>query len=235
MSSLEQKQIDRIFEILQNNIEEVRELIEEFNDLKYDMSYGSAYVKLNNVAITLNNKIVEIGQLFNRKGLAFYSECKLSFPILKQLNTYYKYAIKSLKESISLYHQIENYYEGESDNELNLIKFHIQIYQHYEDIIWKYDIQNDLNSYIQSEGNSYPNKIKYKELLKKYREELELLGYNNLVASIDTMIDDKDISREKFLKDYKVSGKMAVKASQDKVQVNSNSNKIDGAEMDLTT
>lgn len=200
----EQHAIDELFPTFYQKMDDVRKRINEIDRPEKEKA------QLPNPAITLNNKIVEIGQQYIKRDMGFYSESSLKSVILSSLMKKYEKAYEKLELAVKVSKDPYFYEDYEEslvfDNFLkktNANKYHSPLEIVYDSYnkdnkeIELYSIQNNIVSDILDRYNNYKDKNIANEMLEKYKIELKDLGYNDLVVKLERQIDriDSDIER----------------------------------------
>lgn len=192
----EKEEIDKLFTKFQEEIAETREIINMYNCARLENR------ELDNIAIIINNKIVELSHKFKEKGILFYSESALESLILKEFKVLYNLSKTNLKKAILIYLDLERNIDYISDetytNNINQASLYIDIYQNFADKIWKFDIEKDIVKIILDERADYPDKEKYEHTLERYKQELKILGYENVLHDLSTQIKSLDEKEEFF-------------------------------------
>ena len=183
----EKQAINELFPKLQKNIEKVNTKLNNF------LVYKKSLEKIN-PAILVNNKIVELGHIFKRKDIGFYSESNLKNIILLQLYALFVTACIKLENAISIDSEVhENLYELSNED--------IEIYHSYFDNImdeyktackeiYSYSIEKDIARGIVLRYTDYKDKEIANQMLKNNEAELEKLGYGNLIPIIENGINN---------------------------------------------
>lgn len=176
----EQIEIDKLFPRIYKMMDDIRKVFKEL-EIKHPE-------KCNNIAILLNNKIVEIGQEYKSKDIGFYSESKLKNTILLKLISYYDMGYKKINE----------FAESDNDESIKTVNEAIEyleqgarcvgIYNLACKELYKYSIKDNIVNNIISEYESYPDKKKYLSKIAEYKKELKALGYDEQITELENEI-----------------------------------------------
>lgn len=199
----EKDEMDELFTIFQENMSNMRKLINIYDEVAKYMG------KIDNIAIIINNKIVELSHQFKKKGIFFYSESALESLILKKFKVYYDFAKQNLESGVCECKDLRENGEYMLDDAykycFDKATLHINVYKRFANEIWKFNLEKDILPMILEERNDYPDKEKYNIILDKYKQELRTLGYENVVNDLDTQIKDIPDDKEDFFKNIKVA------------------------------
>lgn len=176
----EQIEIDKLFPRIYNKMDDIRNIFKKL-EIKHPE-------KCNNIAILLNNKIVEIGQEYKSKNIGFYSESKLKNTIILKLLSFYDMGYKKIKE----------FAESDNDESIKTVDEAIEyleqgarcvgIYNLACKELYNYSIKDNIVNNIISEYESYPDKKKYLSKIEEYKKELKVLGYDEQVNELEKEI-----------------------------------------------
>ena len=189
------------------------EVYEEFlKELWYSEENTVSNKKIDNIAIELNNKIIEIANYFKERDVQFYEEINktsLSRLVLEKLFEYYNEAYKNL---IKTYKAMENL--DDMPEQLASAKQFKVIYDNVNDFItsltryqkisnndlWKYDLNKNIVSTIIDEFYSLENKADFIPYLEIYISDMKKLGLNTQIKELrDIFIQFKSVDFKKVL------------------------------------
>ena len=178
----EQEAIEELFPIFYKKIAYIRSKIEKIYEIRNRKD-------IFNAAILLNNKVVEIGQIFKTKDIGFYSESSLKSIILSKLIMYYEQACSELKTAEKINEDIED--DSIEDDYGYIMRDFVQTINNYKEHcneIYSYSLENNIVKDIIERYNSYKDKNIANENLEKYKKELILLGYRQLVEDLTSKL-----------------------------------------------
>ncbi len=197
-------------------------------------------MKLYNIAITHNNKIVEIGQIFKKKGvdnkycqllysmINYYLSDKLEKGIKKLydygnfLDEHYYSNMKKSKFD-SLLHEASYYLEQYKDIERELNDFSIdkdikKVFEFYKEKSFEEEKKTGINSYVTA---IIPNLVTYNKVIKNlgYDVSIEDSGYNYEEDTIAKEIKERvagmtDDETKKFLEEKEHKRKFFINETQ---------------------
>lgn len=198
---IENEQIDKLFAKFQEEIAKMRKILQIYNDAKFENR------KLDNIAIIINNKIIELSHKFTKKGILFYSESALESLILKEFKSSYDIAKANLEKAICIYIDLEENIDYMPDeiyfSNLTQALLYTDVYQNFANEIWKFDIRKDITKIIIDERKDYSDKKRYEHILEKYKQELKILGYEDVLRDLNAQINNSSDEEKEFFERLK--------------------------------
>ena len=149
-----------------------------------------------NLALFLNNKVVEIVDFFRRRGISFYKELNdTSVAGLALESVFHKYndTLKYLENAIDSVRQMDSVSEVKLNvdefktifEQLNRYFINMRKYQLDSDRnVWNYSIEKDIVNDILQEFFDSPDKGKFLKKLSIYLRDLRRLGLNEQINEI---------------------------------------------------
>lgn len=151
--------------------------------------------RLENIAIILNNKIIEVANYFKKHNLNFYEELEktsLARTIFEDLLSYYELGFVFLDNSFRITQKASDLPE-EFENAEQAIEFYNDIidlincltkYQNTTNKLWNYNFEKNVFSSIINEYYDFDDKTKYDERVKIYIAQLSSMGLKKQAKEI---------------------------------------------------